>query len=47
MVAEIGWQDERLGVSVCRVGVLWDYLRMCGCGDGVAGLAFGRVFVYD
>ena len=46
-VAEIGWQDERLGVSVCRVGVLWDYLRMCSCGNGVAGLAFGRLFVYD
>ena len=40
VVAEIGWQDERLGVSVCRVGVLWDYLRMCGCENWLAGLAF-------
>ena len=37
VVTEIDWQDERLGVSVCRVGVLWDYLRMCGCGNRLAG----------
>ena len=40
VVTEIDWQDERLGVSVCKVGVLWDYLRMCGCENWLAGLAF-------
>ena len=36
-----------MGVSVCRVGVLWDYLRMCGCGSRLALSAFERLFVYD
>ena len=40
-VAEMGWQGQRLGISVCRVGILWDYLRLCSCGNGMAGLAFG------
>ena len=40
----MGWQGQRLGISVCRVGILWDYLRMCSCGNGMAGLAFGCFF---
>ena len=29
-----------MGVSVCKVGFCGDYLWMCGCGDGLVGLAF-------